>query len=235
MLRVAALLPFHLLFRVLHLLFGVLHLLFGVLRLLFRVLHLLFGVFHLLFGVFQLLFLWSSICFLGSIICFLGSSVCFMGVYHLLFGGPSFAFWGLPFAFWGLSFAFSPFSLPPRPTPGEEFYEASPYEPITSRLSDIFRLASIFSGNPFRALPLLYPLTRAHILQLSFVAMRPAAVVGSMAPPALPTPPFTSPPCFGHLCAGRAGAEGQCLLSQPQRCCSEPLGALGNPNSTRVH
>lgn len=30
--------------------------------------------------------------------------------------------------------------------PGEEFYEASPYEPVTSRLSDIFRLASIFSG-----------------------------------------------------------------------------------------
>lgn len=29
---------------------------------------------------------------------------------------------------------------------GEEFYEASPYEPATSRLSDIFRLASIFSG-----------------------------------------------------------------------------------------
>ncbi|NWZ42608.1 GFRA2 protein, partial [Brachypodius atriceps] len=29
---------------------------------------------------------------------------------------------------------------------GEEFYEASPYEPVTSRLSDIFRLASIFSG-----------------------------------------------------------------------------------------
>ncbi|XP_009068048.1 PREDICTED: GDNF family receptor alpha-2, partial [Acanthisitta chloris] len=28
----------------------------------------------------------------------------------------------------------------------EEFYEASPYEPVTSRLSDIFRLASIFSG-----------------------------------------------------------------------------------------
>ncbi|NWY71201.1 GFRA2 protein, partial [Erithacus rubecula] len=32
-------------------------------------------------------------------------------------------------------------------TEGEEFYEASPYEPVTSRLSDIFRLASIFSGN----------------------------------------------------------------------------------------
>lgn len=31
-------------------------------------------------------------------------------------------------------------------TEGEEFYEASPYEPVTSRLSDIFRLASIFSG-----------------------------------------------------------------------------------------
>lgn len=31
-------------------------------------------------------------------------------------------------------------------TEGEEFYEASPYEPATSRLSDIFRLASIFSG-----------------------------------------------------------------------------------------
>ncbi|XP_034517206.1 GDNF family receptor alpha-2 isoform X3 [Ailuropoda melanoleuca] len=31
-------------------------------------------------------------------------------------------------------------------TDGEEFYEASPYEPVTSRLSDIFRLASIFSG-----------------------------------------------------------------------------------------
>uniref|UniRef100_A0A8D0DS45 GDNF family receptor alpha-2 n=1 Tax=Salvator merianae TaxID=96440 RepID=A0A8D0DS45_SALMN len=31
-------------------------------------------------------------------------------------------------------------------TPGEEFYEASPYEPVTSRLSDIFRLASIVSG-----------------------------------------------------------------------------------------
>lgn len=29
---------------------------------------------------------------------------------------------------------------------GEEFYEASPYEPATSRLADIFRLASIFSG-----------------------------------------------------------------------------------------
>ncbi|NWY07353.1 GFRA2 protein, partial [Nothoprocta ornata] len=29
---------------------------------------------------------------------------------------------------------------------GEEFYEASPYEPVVSRLSDIFRLASIFSG-----------------------------------------------------------------------------------------
>ncbi|XP_066495509.1 GDNF family receptor alpha-2 [Tiliqua scincoides] len=29
---------------------------------------------------------------------------------------------------------------------GEEFYEASPYEPVTSRLSDIFRLASIVSG-----------------------------------------------------------------------------------------
>lgn len=29
---------------------------------------------------------------------------------------------------------------------GEEFYEASPYEPVTARLSDIFRLASIFSG-----------------------------------------------------------------------------------------
>lgn len=29
---------------------------------------------------------------------------------------------------------------------GEEFYEASPYEPATSRLTDIFRLASIFSG-----------------------------------------------------------------------------------------
>ncbi|XP_062995176.1 GDNF family receptor alpha-2 isoform X2 [Elgaria multicarinata webbii] len=31
-------------------------------------------------------------------------------------------------------------------TAGEEFYEASPYEPVTSRLSDIFRLASIVSG-----------------------------------------------------------------------------------------
>nr|XP_056716379.1 GDNF family receptor alpha-2 [Euleptes europaea] len=31
-------------------------------------------------------------------------------------------------------------------TGGEEFYEASPYEPVTSRLSDIFRLASIVSG-----------------------------------------------------------------------------------------
>ncbi|KAH0622992.1 hypothetical protein JD844_030877 [Phrynosoma platyrhinos] len=30
-------------------------------------------------------------------------------------------------------------------TAGEEFYEASPYEPVTSRLSDIFRLASIVS------------------------------------------------------------------------------------------
>nr|XP_060643191.1 GDNF family receptor alpha-2 [Anolis sagrei ordinatus] len=29
---------------------------------------------------------------------------------------------------------------------GDEFYEASPYEPVTSRLSDIFRLASIVSG-----------------------------------------------------------------------------------------
>ncbi|XP_053126278.1 GDNF family receptor alpha-2 [Hemicordylus capensis] len=29
---------------------------------------------------------------------------------------------------------------------GEEFYEASPYEPASSRLSDIFRLASIVSG-----------------------------------------------------------------------------------------
>uniref|UniRef100_A0A8D2KVI3 GDNF family receptor alpha n=1 Tax=Varanus komodoensis TaxID=61221 RepID=A0A8D2KVI3_VARKO len=29
---------------------------------------------------------------------------------------------------------------------GEEFYEASPYEPVTSHLSDIFRLASIVSG-----------------------------------------------------------------------------------------
>ncbi|KAM6432000.1 GDNF family receptor alpha-2 isoform 2-T2 [Liasis olivaceus] len=29
---------------------------------------------------------------------------------------------------------------------GEEFYEASPYEPITSPLSDVFRLASIVSG-----------------------------------------------------------------------------------------
>uniref|UniRef100_A0A8C9NBY1 GDNF family receptor alpha-2 n=2 Tax=Serinus canaria TaxID=9135 RepID=A0A8C9NBY1_SERCA len=46
--------------------------------------------------------------------------------------------------------------LDPVPIPGEdqeppsgreEFYEASPYEPVTSRLSDIFRLASIFSGN----------------------------------------------------------------------------------------
>lgn len=35
--------------------------------------------------------------------------------------------------------------------PGEEFYEASPYEPVTSRLSDIFRLASIFSGKRARA------------------------------------------------------------------------------------
>ncbi|XP_015504105.2 GDNF family receptor alpha-2 [Parus major] len=35
---------------------------------------------------------------------------------------------------------------PGTPTEGEEFYEASPYEPVTSRLSDIFRLASIFSG-----------------------------------------------------------------------------------------
>lgn len=35
--------------------------------------------------------------------------------------------------------------------PGEEFYEASPYEPVTSRLSDIFRLASIFSGKWARA------------------------------------------------------------------------------------
>ncbi|XP_069473820.1 GDNF family receptor alpha-2 [Ambystoma mexicanum] len=31
-------------------------------------------------------------------------------------------------------------------TEGEEFYEASPYEPVTARLSDIFRLASIVSG-----------------------------------------------------------------------------------------
>ncbi|XP_061449060.1 GDNF family receptor alpha-2 isoform X1 [Rhineura floridana] len=31
-------------------------------------------------------------------------------------------------------------------TAGEGFYEASPYEPVTSRLSDIFRLASIVSG-----------------------------------------------------------------------------------------
>ncbi|KAL7981292.1 hypothetical protein Chor_002188 [Crotalus horridus] len=30
--------------------------------------------------------------------------------------------------------------------PGEEFYEASPYEPISSPLSDAFRLASIVSG-----------------------------------------------------------------------------------------
>ncbi|XP_075457542.1 GDNF family receptor alpha-2 isoform X2 [Ascaphus truei] len=29
---------------------------------------------------------------------------------------------------------------------GDEFYEASPYEPVTSRMSDIFRLASITSG-----------------------------------------------------------------------------------------
>lgn len=36
----------------------------------------------------------------------------------------------------------------PTSLPGEEFYEASPYEPVTSRLSDIFRLASIFSGKP---------------------------------------------------------------------------------------
>lgn len=31
-------------------------------------------------------------------------------------------------------------------TEGEEFYETSPYEPVTARLSDIFRLASIVSG-----------------------------------------------------------------------------------------
>ncbi|XP_043938851.1 GDNF family receptor alpha-2-like [Protopterus annectens] len=31
-------------------------------------------------------------------------------------------------------------------TEGEEFYETSPYEPVTFRLSDIFRLASIISG-----------------------------------------------------------------------------------------
>ncbi|XP_041442945.1 GDNF family receptor alpha-2 [Xenopus laevis] len=32
-------------------------------------------------------------------------------------------------------------------TEGDEFYETSPYEPVTSRLSDIFRLASINSGS----------------------------------------------------------------------------------------
>ncbi|KAG8441105.1 hypothetical protein GDO86_006737, partial [Hymenochirus boettgeri] len=32
-------------------------------------------------------------------------------------------------------------------TEGDEFYEASPYEPVTSRLSNIFRLASINSGS----------------------------------------------------------------------------------------
>ncbi|XP_063787897.1 GDNF family receptor alpha-2 [Pseudophryne corroboree] len=31
-------------------------------------------------------------------------------------------------------------------TDGDEFYESSPYEPVTSRLSDIFRVASINSG-----------------------------------------------------------------------------------------
>ncbi|KAM9312002.1 GDNF family receptor alpha-2 [Gastrophryne carolinensis] len=31
-------------------------------------------------------------------------------------------------------------------TEGDEFYESSPYEPVTSRLSDIFRVASINSG-----------------------------------------------------------------------------------------
>ncbi|KAG7480709.1 hypothetical protein MATL_G00059160 [Megalops atlanticus] len=31
-------------------------------------------------------------------------------------------------------------------TEGEEFYETSPYEPVTVRLSDVFRLASIISG-----------------------------------------------------------------------------------------
>ncbi|NXF11882.1 GFRA2 protein, partial [Smithornis capensis] len=41
-------------------------------------------------------------------------------------------------------------------TEGEEFYEASPYEPVTSRLSDIFRLASIFSGNKSNMLWLFY-------------------------------------------------------------------------------
>lgn len=50
--------------------------------------------------------------------------------------------------------------------PGEEFYEASPYEPVTSRLSDIFRLASIFSGKWARAgasLVLLFPLGLAQV------------------------------------------------------------------------
>ncbi|XP_017587398.1 PREDICTED: GDNF family receptor alpha-2 [Corvus brachyrhynchos] len=41
---------------------------------------------------------------------------------------------------------FLPLFPPFPPAEGEEFYEASPYEPVTSRLSDIFRLASIFSG-----------------------------------------------------------------------------------------
>lgn len=37
-------------------------------------------------------------------------------------------------------------------TDGDEFYESSPYEPVTSRLSDIFRLASINSGTEASAI-----------------------------------------------------------------------------------
>lgn len=52
---------------------------------------------------------------------------------------------------------------------GEEFYEASPYELVTSRLSDIFRLASIFSGKWLLVLcfheGLPYPLKQAWIFR----------------------------------------------------------------------
>lgn len=69
---------------------------------------------------------------------------------------------GCGYSLWFLICFFSPFSFF-LPTLGEEFYEASPYEPVTSRLSDIFRLASIFSGNKTNTLPLFYLLLPVNV------------------------------------------------------------------------
>lgn len=90
-----------------------------------------------------------------------------------------------------------PFSFLP-PTPGEEFYEASPYEPVTSRLSDIFRLASIFSGNKSKMHPLLRLLLPGNTNpQPSSLPVKPCSSFPCVSLQHSPSPPLACPksPC----------------------------------------